>query len=122
MKKILAIGCLSIALFCCATNRKGFSGQNRLEIVAVDSTNDFYVFDTRKASDTVIVIAEKGNVVMCRPFKRFIIVDSVHETARLKSGSAYVWIGTNEFIIGNTKVKKKGELAQIVTNCMAFTN
>jgi len=122
MWKILTVCCLAIAFLCCATNRKAFSEQGRLEIVAVDSTNDFYVFKTRRSSDTVIVVAEKGNISMCRPFKRFIIEDSVHETAKLKSGSAYVWIGFNEFTINDIKVKKKGELAKTVTNCMSFTN
>lgn len=46
--------------------------------------------------------------------------DSIHESAKLKSGLTYVWIGFNELTINNIKVKKKGELAKIVTNCMTF--
>lgn len=107
MKETIVVCCLAIAFLCCAANRKNISKQGRLEIVAVDSTIDFYVFSAKRSSDTGIVVAEKGNISMCKPFKRFIIEDSVHETARLKSGSSYVWIGFNEFTIGNVKVKKR---------------
>lgn len=88
----------------------------------VDSTRDFYVFTVSKFSDGAKVIAEKTDVTLCKPFKKFIIVDSIQEVSKLKSGSKYVLIGFNEFTIDSIKIKNKGELAKVVRNCMSFTD
>lgn len=122
MKKVVSIWCLGIIFLSCSVGQKTFSGKSRLKIIAIDSTNDFYVFNTMKSVDTIIVVAEKGNMSMCRPFKEYIFEDSVHETAKLKSGTYYVWIGANEFTIDSIKLKKKGELAKIIWNCNCFTD
>ncbi len=120
MKQGLIFGLSILIFFYCTAIQKATPGRNKLEIVSVDSTDDFYVFSVIRSIDTIIVVGEKRNVSICRPFKKFIKEDSIHESAKLKSGLKYVWIGFNELTINNIKVKKKGELTKIVTNCMAF--
>lgn len=123
MKKIVSIWCLSVIFLSCSVSQKPFSEKkNRLKIIEIDSTNDFYVFNAMKSNDTITVVAEKGIMSMCRPFKDYIIEDSIHETAKLKSGPYYVWIGANEFTINSIKIKKKGELANIIWNCSCFAD
>ncbi|MCD1117461.1 hypothetical protein [Chryseobacterium turcicum] len=88
---------------------------NKLKILSIDSTNDYYVFNVRND----IILAEKRKVTSCNFFKN-IIKDSIIETSRLKSGKKHVIIGFNELTINNVKIKKKGKLAKVINGCGAF--
>jgi hypothetical protein len=113
---------LGLSILSCSTGKNNFYSKRKVEIIKIDSTRDFYVFTVGKVYDGMKVIAEKGDVSSCQPFKKFIIIDSIQEVSKLKSGSKYVLIGFNELTIGSIKIKNKGELAKIVRNCMSFTN
>ena len=68
-----------------------------------------------------IIIAEKDKIKSCKPFKKYIIADSIKEEVRIKSGSKYVMIGFNEFTINKIKIKEKGELTKVINNCNSFS-
>jgi hypothetical protein len=78
--------------------------------------------DTGTAATTgFIVIAEKEKVNSCKPFKKFILADSVHETSMIISGSGYDFVGMYLSYIDNIQIRKKGELVKIIWNCQSFT-
>jgi hypothetical protein len=105
----------------CSTSRNSNQFKDKVEILKVDTTSDYYVFSTSDTAKYSIVIAEKGKVNGCKPFKKFIIIDSIKTTSKIKSGSTYDLIGFNGLIIDGIKIKNKGELAKIIVNCASFT-
>jgi hypothetical protein len=120
-KHFLIIFSSTIAIGCLLGNKK-MESIRKLEIIKTDTTSEFYVFKTMsEAGSEVIVIAEKEKVNSCKPFKKFIVADSVHETSIIKSGSGYDFVGMYLSYIDNIQIRKKGELVKIIWNCQSFT-
>lgn len=113
----------SCAFISCASNKKtSIYNIEKLKIYSIDSTADFYVFGVQNNLKKQIIIAEKNKIKLCKPFKKYIISDSIKEETRIKSGSKYVMIGFNEFTINKIKIKEKGELTKVINNCNSFSN
>lgn len=94
-----------------------------MEILKVDSTIEHYVFTIKsKDNPQIIVIAEKRKVKGCKPFKRFIIKDSIEEVASVKAFNSYDMVGFNGYSIDGVKMKNRGELTKIISSCAAFTD
>jgi hypothetical protein len=107
----------------CGSSKKSAISPNKLEIVRIDTITDHYVFSTIDASNNeVIVLAEKGEVERCRPFKKFILADSVRQTSDIKTGSHYDMIGFTVSIIDSIRIKEDNDLAKIISNCKCFSN
>jgi hypothetical protein len=121
-KFILCIAFLSSLNFSCGLPSKKLLNKGLLEITKIDSTKDFYVFRIGKISQKLIVIAEKDQVMMCMPFKKFIIADSIKEVGIIKAGSRNIGIGARGFVMDGVRIKYPEELAKIITSCKAFTN
>ncbi|TAL50424.1 MAG: hypothetical protein EPN92_01755 [Chitinophagaceae bacterium] len=112
-----------IAIITCSVSRQNIQPVKRLEIIKADTTRDFYVFKTMNdSSKEVIVLAEREKVNDCKPFKRFIIADSVHQTSVLKSGSGKDLVGFYLSTIDGIKIRTEGELPKIIWNCNCFTD
>ena len=122
------IGSALVFLICCSSNRNvsksaDTKSGDKLEIVKFETTADFYVFTAKDSNDkNQIILAEKGRVDNCYPFKKFIIRDSIKTTYKLKAGSTYDFVGAMEFNINGIKVKESGELAKIIWNCDSFSD
>jgi hypothetical protein len=113
---------LCIVLIACVSSKNNSQSVTRLEIIRTDSIRDHFVFKTRSNSGKeAIVLAEKDKIGNCRPFKRFIIADSVHQVSAIKSGSRYDLIGFNVSIIDGIKIRDSAELTKIIWNCDCFT-
>ena len=95
----------------------------KLEIIRTDSTRDHFISLTRNDSNKyVIVLAEVNKVNTCKPFKRYILEDSVHETSTIKSGNGFDILGFNVSTIDGIKIRNDGELIKIFWNCNCFTD
>ena len=98
-------------------------GNKKLEILKIDSTADLYVFNTKcNSKEFNIIIAEKQKLQTCYHFKRFILIDSIKESPKIKAGSRYDFIGFNEFTIDGVKVKNGGVLVKFIDNCESLSN
>lgn len=112
---------LCIALIACVSSKNNSKSAKRLEITRTDSIRDHFVFRTRNDfGREVIVLAEKSKVENCKPFKRFIIADSLHQVSAIKSGSRYDLIGFNVSIVDGIKIRDSAELTKIIWNCNCF--
>jgi hypothetical protein len=121
--KSLFILILTIAILACVSNKDNIHSTGRLEIIRTDSIRDHFVFKTRNESgNEVTVLAEKDKVSGCKPFKKYIIADSIHQVSAIKSGSRYDLIGFNVSTIDDVKIRDSGELAKIIWNCDCFTD
>lgn len=96
--------------------------KEKVEIIKVDTTGDYYVFSTSDTAKYSIVIAERDKLNGCKSFKKFIIIDSIKTTSKIKSGTTYDYIGFNGLIVDGIKIKNKGELANVIMNCASFTD
>ncbi|WP_131797536.1 hypothetical protein [Chryseobacterium cucumeris] len=115
-RTILTIFLFTVGIYSCTSvSKKTTIESNKIKILSIDSTSDYYVFTVRDD----IILAEKNKVTSCNFFKN-IIKDSIIETSKIKSGTKYVIIGFNELTINNIKIKKKGELVKAVNSCGAF--
>ena len=107
----------------CSVSKQNVQSVKKLEIINTDSTSDHFVFKTKSESgNEVIVLAEKDSVNDCRPFKKFIIADSVHQTSTLKAGSGKDLVGFYLSTIDGIKIRNEGELVKIIWNCNCFTD
>jgi hypothetical protein len=107
----------------CVTSKSRIQLAKKLEIIRIDTIRDFYVFKTKDdSSKEVIVLAERDRVSNCKPFKHFIIADSVYQTSVLKSGSKKDLVGFNLSTIDGIKIKQPDELPKIIWNCDCFTD
>lgn len=128
MKNLIYLQLLFVGLLFCGSNRVTFckrtiSNVGKVKIMKVDSTDEYYVFNTNsKSSEYSIVISEKINLVGCRHFGKFIIIDSIQESSSIKMGSRFTGIGFNGLTIGEVKVKNAGVLTKFITNCESFSN
>jgi hypothetical protein len=124
MKKLFFLMPLIAGLtITCSVSKRNTRSTKKLEIVAIDYTRDHFVFKTKDETGTeIIVLAEKDSVEFCQPFKKFIILDSIHETSVLKSGSRKDIVGFYLSYIDGIKIRNKGELVKIIWNCNCFTN
>lgn len=121
--KSLFLLILLVSIITCSVNRQNVQSGKNLKIVKTDTTADFYVFNTRDDSNKeVIVLAERDMVSDCRPFKKFIIADSVHQTSVLKSGKGRDIAGFYLSTIDGIKIKQPDELPKIIWNCACFTD
>lgn len=110
-------------LFCLLTFSVQLNAQkvNRLEIIRTDSIRDHFIFKTKADNGTEsIVLIERDKVSNCRPFKKFIIADSVHRTSVLKSGSKKDIVGFYLSTIDGVKIRDKGDLVKIINSCDCF--
>jgi hypothetical protein len=113
----------SLSILACSVSSQNVQPVKKLKIIKTDTTTDFYVFNTRDdSSKEVIVLAERDSVSNCRPFKKFIISDSVHQTSVLKSGSKKDLAGFNLSTIDGIKIKQPDDLPKIIWNCNSFTD
>src|SRR5580658_11245473 len=91
----------------CALSKKSIPSSNKMEIIRTDTIRDHFVFTTKDVfNNEVIILAEINKVEACRPFKKFIIADSVHQATAIKFGSRYDMIGFNVSIIDGIRIKK----------------
>lgn len=112
-----------VVFIACSASKKNIRTVEKLEIIQIDTTTDFFVFKTKNdTSKEVIVLAERDRMNDCRPFKKFIIEDSVHQTSVLKSGSHKIIAGFYLSTIDGVKIKHPGELPKIIWNCNCFTD
>ena len=119
--KSLFIVVLVIALLSCISSKSGSRSSVKLEIVSTDSIRDYFVFNTKsEIGHEMIILAEKRRVADCKPFKKFIIEDSIHRVSAIKSGSRYDLIGFNVSIINGVKIRDSAELVKIIWNCNCF--
>jgi hypothetical protein len=121
--KSLIILILTITIFACVSSKYNIHSKARLEIIKTDSIRDHFVFKTKNESgNEVTVLAEKDKVNECKPFKKYIIADSIHQASAIKSGTRYDLIGFNVSTIDGIKIRDSGELAKLVWNCDCFTD
>jgi hypothetical protein len=112
---------LLIAVASCSTSKKAVRVNAKLRILRVDSTSALYVFNCKNSLDSnIIIIAEKEKFTYCKPFKRFILSDSVKESMEIKDGASFDIIGFDGLTIDKIRVKKAGELVKIIKNCSAI--
>ncbi len=123
MKNILNYILLLFAMSCSIHTYKPKQSANKLIITQVDSVKNLYVFNCKNLTNSLfIIIAEKQQLANCKPFKKFILLDSVKETTMIKTGSRPDIIGFDELTIDGVKVKKAGELTKIINNCEALVD
>jgi hypothetical protein len=121
--KSLFILILTINVLACVSSKNNIHSVATLEIIKTDSIRDHFVFKTKsKSGKEIIVLAEKDSVNNCRPFKKFILSDSVHQTSELKSGSKKDLVGFYLSTIDGIKIRDEGELVKIIWNCNCFTD
>lgn len=117
------IAILTSAILSCIGSNSGKQSSGKLEIIRSDSTRDHFVFKTKDESGKeVIILAEKDKVSECRPFRKFIIADSIHQVSAIKSGKRYDLVGFYLSTIDSVKIRSKGELVKIIWNCNCFTD
>ncbi len=121
MKSLIFILLIFICSFC-SVNKRNIKQTGKIEILKVDSTKDYYVFNTNSSKEYSIVIAEKEKLIGCISFKKFILLDSIKESSRIKSGSKYDIIGFYEFFIDGIKVKNADVLTKSINNCESLSN
>lgn len=86
----------------------------KVKVMTVDSTDEYYVFNTdSKSKEYSIVISEKKNLVACRHFGKFILIDSVKQSSNIKMGSGLTGIGFDGLTIDKVKVKNAGVLTKL---------
>jgi len=120
--KSLSILILTITILACVSSKNNIHSTGRLEIIKTDSIRDHFVFKTKnELGNEVIVLAEKDKVSGCKPFKKYIIADSIHQVSAIKSGSRYDLIGFNVSTIDGIKIRDSAQLAKIIWNCDCFT-
>lgn len=124
MKHTLFISILlGILLINCSVSRPNTQPINKFEIIKIDDVGDHIVFKTlTETKIEKIILAEKDSVKDCRPFKKFIIADSIHETTVLKSGNTIDIVGFNLSTINGIKIRNNGELVKIIWNCKCFAD
>jgi hypothetical protein len=121
--KDLFILILITAIISCISSKKNVQSVTRLEIIKTDSIRDHFVFKTRnELGNEIIVLAEKDKVSDCKPFKKYILADSIHQVSAIKNGKRYDLIGFNVSIIDDIQIRDSGELAKIIWNCNCFTD
>ena len=121
--KTLFFSILSMAFIAGSAWKQPDRSVEKLEIVEIDSTGDHFVFKTKnEAGKQVTVLAEQEKLIDCRPFKKFIIADSVHQTSTLKAGSSKDIVGFYLSTINGIKIRDEGELVKIIWNCACFTD
>jgi len=121
--KVISILIPIITITACVLGRKNIHAPRKLEIIRTDTIRDHYVFKTKyEANNEVFVLAEKDKVESCRPFKKFIISDSIHQVSAIRLGSRYDLIGFNVSKIDEITIKKSNELANVILNCDSFTD
>jgi hypothetical protein len=122
MKNIIIVILFIITTFC-SIRKNNINTTEKLEIIKTDTTSDFYVFKTKGSSNKEpIILAEREKINKCRPFKKFIIADSVHQTAIIKSGSSFVYAGFYLKYIDDIQIKNNNELIKIIWNCDCFSD
>ena len=122
MKNTLLLLILFTSSFCSIKSLHTPSTE-KIEILKIDSTKEFYVFKTNsKTIENSIVIAEKSMLGECVYNRQFIIVDSIKQSSKIKSGSNYDLIGFNAFTIDGIKVKNSGVLIKYINNCQSLSN
>jgi hypothetical protein len=122
MKRLFCL-ILSIAIIACVSSRNSIQSIRKLEIIKTDTIRGHYVFKTKDELDSeIIVLAESEKVEGCKPFKRFIIADSIHQVSAIKSGSRYDLIGFTVSIVDGIKIRDSAELVKIIWNCNCFTD
>ena len=95
----------------------------KIEIVRIDSTKEYYVFNTNsKLKEFSIVIGERKLVSDCVFKKKYILVDSIKESMNIKMGSYYTEIGFDALTIDKVKVKNAGILTKYIDNCESLSN
>jgi hypothetical protein len=119
----LFIAILTSAILSCVGSNSGNHALKKLEIIRIDSTRDHFVFKTKdELGKEVIVLAEKDKVSGCRPFRKYIIVDSIHQVSAIKSGKRYDLVGFYLSTIDSVRIRSEGELVKIIWNCDCFTD
>jgi hypothetical protein len=113
-----------IVVTSCAESKKMKTRSQNWEIIKVDSVRDHFVFNLFMYPDRYkIVIGEMANLNRCRPFGKFIILDSISTTSFIKAANGKPdMVGMWEMHINGIKVKEAGELFNVISSCASFSN
>lgn len=124
MKKIMFVLTILIAItLTSSVNKQNVQQVRKWEIIRTESITDHFVFTAKDESGVEkIVLAEKDSVKDCRPFKKFIIADSIHQTITLKSGNTIDKLGFYIRTIDGVRIRDSGSLIKIIWNCTCFTD
>jgi hypothetical protein len=113
---------ISIMIAACTTHKNNTRSEQRLEIIRIDSLNDYFVFKTKsKINNEIIVLGEKDRMRDCEPFKRYILSDSIHEVSAIKDGSHKEILGSYLSQIDGIKIRDSGAFVKVIWNCNCFT-
>jgi pectate lyase len=114
---------LVIIILACSASKQNPQAIKKLEIIRIESTSDHFVLTTKNESGTEnIILAEKDSVTVCRPFKKFIIADSVHNTTIIKSGNGKDIVGFYLSKIDGINIRDADGWVKIIWNCNCFTD
>lgn len=116
MKKIYFL--FFIIIVSCSSSKHKYNCKNKFEIIKVDTIRDYFVLQAKnKKNNEIIVLAEKDKMKDCKLLKNNIISDCISEEVAIKSGSKMTLIGLNISVIDGVKVREKGKLVKVISDC-----